>query len=180
MNAWLVRHGTTEAPPGVAIGWSDVPLDGRGRRQAERLARKLARASLRHVYASDLARARQTAEAIAAKHGLPVEETPALRELDFGRWEGRDLRDLWVETPDDARAWEGDLRRLPPGFGETFESLESRVARFAAALPRDGDLVVVGHRGSLALLYSRLTGTRPEEAWKLPFSLGGLVRVEMA
>lgn len=180
MRVWLVRHGAPAAAPGVAVGWSDPGLDPTGWRQAEALARKLELSPVGRVYSSDLARARQTAGAIASRLGLPVEVTPDLRELDFGTWEGRRLAELWTESAAEAAAWESDLRRLPAGFGETFARFEARVLRFARTLPAGGDtaVAVVAHRGSLALLHAHLLGTSLEEAWKLPFALGCAVALE--
>lgn len=181
MKIWLVRHGTTTAPPGVAIGWTDVQLAPAGRRQAEALARRLASCSLQHIYSSDLRRAFETASIVADRGGLSVHATADLRELDFGAWEGRQLADLWTETPDEARAWESDFRRLPSSFGETIENLELRVERFARQVPTSsGEVLVVAHRGPLAVLYALLAGSSIEAAWQLPFDLGSLTQLEVA
>jgi broad specificity phosphatase PhoE len=176
----LVRHATAAAPPGAAVGWGDVELAPAGSRQAEALAGRLEAGSVERLYSSDLRRAMQTASILAGRLGLPILEAPELRELDFGAWEGRRLADLWAERPDEARAWESDLRRLPSGFGETFESFESRVAAFAARLQAEsGDALVVAHRGPLLVLYALLTGTCLQAAWRLPFELGSVTEVEL-
>lgn len=179
MNLWLARHGQTEAPPGVAIGRTDVPLSAAGRRQARELAYRLEGIPLQRIYASDLRRSRETAERVATGRGLPVEIDADLRELDFGAWEGRRLADLWTESPAEAGEWETDLRRVPVTFGETFAELEARVNRFAAGLSRCGDALVVAHRGSLAVIYAQLSGASLATAWGLPFELGGLTRLEL-
>jgi broad specificity phosphatase PhoE len=180
VNLWLARHGQAVAPPGVAIGRTDVPLAAAGRRQARELAERLAGVTLARIYASDLRRSRETAEPVATNHGLPLELTADLRELDFGAWEGRRLADLWIESPAEASEWESDLRRVPSSFGETFTELEARVSRFAAGLPRCGDALVVAHRGSLAVLYAQLSGASVATAWTLAFELGGLTRLELS
>lgn len=181
MTIWLVRHGAAAAvPSGAAIGWSDPPLDATGRRQAELVAAELSAITVERVYSSDLVRARETAEVIASRHRLPIVVSEDLRELNFGSWEGRRLTELWRESPDQARAWEGDLRRLPAGFGETFVEFETRVQRFAAALRAGGSAIVVGHRGSLAVLYSELAQTSLERAWEVPFAHGSAVTLELA
>lgn len=179
MNLWLARHGQAAVPPGVAIGWTDVPLAPAGRRQARGLARRLAEIPLQRIYASDLRRSLETARPVAAEHGLPVEATADLRELDFGAWEGRRLEDLWTVSPAEAGAWESDLRRLPPSFGETFADLESRVDRFASGLARGGDALVVAHRGSLVVLYATLSRAPISTAWGLSLEPGGLTRLEL-
>jgi alpha-ribazole phosphatase len=177
---WLVRHGEAEVPPGIAIGHGDPPLSVRGRRQIERLAKRLAAQPVQGVFSSDLHRARLTAERIAVGHGLEVDVCPELREIDFGTWEGRVLRDLWTEKPDEAEAWERDLRCVPSGFGERFEALESRVAQFRCRLDGYRVAVVVAHRGPLAVLFNQLTGISIEEAWREQFDIGAALRVEVS
>jgi len=179
-TVWLVRHGQAESPRGLAIGHGDPPLSVRGQRQIARLAIRLAAQPVQRVFSSDLKRARLTAELIAANQGLEVDVCPELREIDFGIWEGRALGDLWTEMPDEAEAWERDLRRVPTGFGERFEALESRVAQFCSRLDGYRVAVVVAHRGPLAVLLHQLTGTSIEEAWAESLETGSALRVERA
>src|SRR5207244_13226794 len=114
--------------------WADPPLSRRGEDQARALADRLAARPIATVYSSDLRRALATADAVAEKLRLSVEVVPDLRELDFGRWEGRRLADLWWEAPDDARRWESDIRHTPAAFGESLAELERRVGGFAGVL----------------------------------------------
>ena len=85
----LVRHGETDwNAQGRLQGHTDRPLNERGRRQAQALAEELAGQEIAAVYSSDLARARQTAEIVSARLGLPVVVQADLREKDWGTWEG--------------------------------------------------------------------------------------------
>jgi broad specificity phosphatase PhoE len=179
-TVWLVRHGEAKTPPGIAIGHGDPPLSVRGRHQVARLAKRLAAQPLERVFSSDLDRARLTAEQIAIVHGLNVHVCPELREIDFGVWEGRSLSDLWSERPDEAQAWESDLRCVPSGFGERFEVLESRVAQFRRRLYGCCVVAVVAHRGPLAVLLHQLMGISIEEAWREPLRTGAARRVEVS
>ena len=146
--------------PGLATGITDPPLSDLGRTQARGAAAALADRPLVRVLSSDLKRAFETADIIAARHGLVVETSSALREIDFGKWEGRELGDLWLEDSAAARAWERDVRHTPPAFGESAGDLERRVAAFwqqRAALLDGGEIAVVGHGGSLAVLRSLIS-----------------------
>jgi len=85
----LVRHGETDwNAEGRLQGHTDRPLNERGRRQARSLAEELAKREISAVYTSDLARARQTADIVAAHLGLPVVVEADLREKNWGSWEG--------------------------------------------------------------------------------------------
>jgi broad specificity phosphatase PhoE len=178
-QVWLVRHCATTAPPGVAIGATDPPLSDKGWEQARRLAVELADKPLARVLSSDLKRALATADAIAAPHHLVVEPTPAFREIDFGAWEGRSLADLWSEEPQAAKAWEDDIRSTPSTFGERLSDLESRVGGFWQLIqpPEAGDIAVVAHRCSLAVLRAVITGESIEEAFAAQLDLAQAVAV---
>lgn len=176
---WLVRHGATTAPPGAAIGATDPPLSDEGYEQAGRLAVALATVPLARVLSSDLRRALATADVLAIPHHLVVEPTPALREIDFGAWEGRSLADLWAEEPQAAKAWEDDIRSTPSSFGEGLADLELRVQGFWRLVqPLDrGDVAIVGHRCSLAVLRACVTGESLEEAFAIELKMGETVMV---
>jgi broad specificity phosphatase PhoE len=169
---WLIRHAQADAPLGVAVGQADPPLSEAGRQEASGLAEDLAERPLDLIISSDLKRARQTADIIASRHGANVEVAEALREIDFGSWEGRCLSDLWKEEPEAAAAWEADITCFPPSFGEPFEALAARVDEFWREFEGrlDGlETAVVAHRGSLTVLYRLLTGCSLKEAWQQPF-----------
>ncbi len=178
-RVWLVRHAATTAPPGVAIGATDPPLSDQGREQARRVAAELARMPLARVLSSDLQRALATADAIATPHHLVVEPTPALREIDFGGWEGRSLAGLWSEEPHAAKAWEDDIRSTPLAFGERLSDVENRVGGFWHQVhpPDAGELAIVAHRCSLAVLRAMITGESIEEAFSTQLDLAQAVAV---
>jgi len=80
----LVRHGETDwNAEGRLQGHTDRPLSDYGRKQARRLADELAGSDIDAIYASDLARARETAEIVGARLHLPVVLEPDLREKDW-------------------------------------------------------------------------------------------------
>jgi broad specificity phosphatase PhoE len=142
----LVRHGETDwNAAGKLQGHTDRPLNEYGRRQAQALAEQLAGDSIDAVYASDLSRARETAEILGAKLGLPVVVDPDLREKNWGNWEGL--------TSDE---------RLHVEFeGETSEAHRDRtlsaVQRIVERHP-DGRIVVVTHGGSLRRIQAAVSG----------------------
>jgi broad specificity phosphatase PhoE len=156
---YLVRHGITSWNRALRMqGHTDIPLDEEGRRQACCLGARLASASHppHAVWASDLLRARQTAEAIAAPLGLTVQTTPLLRETCLGAWEG--LTRAEIEARGDAEQLERYIldpyRYRPPG-GETLDAAWERMLRAAAeirAAHPTGTVAIVGHGGTLRAL----------------------------
>jgi probable phosphoglycerate mutase len=179
---WLIRHAQSSALPGVAIGAGDPSLNDDGRAQAQRLAASMAARPLVRIVSSDRRRALETARIVAEQHGLAVETTAALREIDFGDWEGRFLGDLWSEEPLAAKAWEDDIRVTPPGFGESLADLERRVEVLWASmqpLPVRGEVAFVGHQGSLAVLRAAITGESVSDAFARRLDLAGAVALSV-
>ena len=133
----LVRHGETDWNRELRIqGSSDIELNELGRKQAEALADELAHVELDAIYASDLSRARATAETVAERLGLPVTVDPDLREIDVGSREGL----TGAEVGD--REWDGEPHEAHA------ERVLRAVHRIAAAHP-SGRVLVVAHGGCL-------------------------------
>jgi len=110
---FLVRHGeTVDNARQIMQGQTQGELNEKGREQARQVAERLSVEPVDAVVASDLHRAIQTAEIIAAPHGLPVTTTKLLRERDWGSFTGRFIPDLRGETwPDDIESEEMLLER---------------------------------------------------------------------
>jgi probable phosphoglycerate mutase len=110
---FLVRHGETfDNARHIMQGQVQGELNERGKQQAQQVAIRLADEPFDAVISSDLHRAIQTAEIIAAPHGLPVQTTPLLRERDWGSFTGRFIPDLRGEVwPDDIESEKTLLER---------------------------------------------------------------------
>ncbi len=86
----LIRHATNDLLTTHRLGGRTpaVHLNDQGRAEAEALADRLARRNLAAVYSSPMERALETAQAVAARHGLEVHVHPGLHEVDCGQWSG--------------------------------------------------------------------------------------------
>jgi probable phosphoglycerate mutase len=148
----LARHGETDwNRDGRFQGHADPPLNERGREQAHALADALADEQIAAVYSSDLIRAHETAQIVAASKGLPVIVDADLRERDVGEWSGMTLPEIEDRFPEELRAF----REHGTSIGESRDALTRRVVaaarRIAAAHPR-GQVLVVTHGGALRML----------------------------
>jgi probable phosphomutase (TIGR03848 family) len=156
----LVRHGVTaETGPVLSGRRPGIDLSDTGRGQAEEAAGRLAGLPVAAVYSSPLERCRQTAEAIAGRHGLEVRDLPALAEADYGEWTGRKLdelrqSELWkvVQVAPSAVRFPG---------GESIREMQARavgaVEEVVSAHP--GELVVVvSHADPIKALVAHFTG----------------------
>jgi broad specificity phosphatase PhoE len=159
---YLVRHGATELTAEDRFaGAMDVPLSEEGRRQVAALAERLRCDTLDAIYASPMGRTLETARIIAAPHDLEPHTDPDLREIDYGRWEGRTRDEVETEFSDEYDAWQEDPLTIAPAGGE------SGIAVLARALPvmrrivqqhAHRSVLVVSHKGTNRLLVSSLLG----------------------
>jgi len=148
----IARHGETDWNRERRFqGHADPPLNELGRQQAHELAEALAGSDIAAVYASPLARARETAEIVAAALELPVETRAALREVDVGSWQGLTRDEVEERFPEGFRRW---LDNFDHGWedGESYDELGQRVVadllRLAARHPGERILVVT-HGGAM-------------------------------
>jgi len=147
----LLRHGETALSGGQRFaGRGDIPLTATGREQAVAAAARLAaRGGLDLIVTSPLARARQTAGAVAAATGLEPVVQDGWAEVDFGEWEGLSHAEAERDWPEQMAAWLSDPGAAPPGG----ESLAAASDRVLAAL----DSLLAGHRGATVLIVSHVT-----------------------
>jgi broad specificity phosphatase PhoE len=142
-------------------GQLDIPLNARGRRQAEALAGRLSRVPLEVIYTSDLSRANETAGMVAARQPgeIPLVATPELRELDYGLWEGLTRSEVAMRFTEDWRTWNKGGRIGSPTGGEDALSLAKRAGRAFDAAVREGKTVLIStHRVTLRTILCHALG----------------------
>jgi broad specificity phosphatase PhoE len=146
----LVRHGETDwnLVKRIQGGDSDTPLNETGKRQAQALALRLKDEKITAIFSSPLQRALNTAQSIAAKHQLKVQELPSLKEIMAGILEGR-LASEVAQRFDEYICGDGDEKQphTPPG-AESMEEVQKRawdtLTGLAAKYP-ESTLVIATH-----------------------------------
>jgi probable phosphoglycerate mutase len=151
----VIRHGETPSNAARIFQTPDTPLSERGQRQAERLGERLSAHPLGLVLSSDLARAHQTAHAVARHSGAPLELDSLLHERNFG-----DLRG----TPYSEFSGDPFAPDYTPPAGESWAAFHDRVDRawnavLEAARRCEGDLAVVTHGLVCRALLERKLGS---------------------
>jgi probable phosphomutase (TIGR03848 family) len=144
---FLVRHAVHDRVGQILCGrMPGVSLGELGRRQAARLAERLATENVAAIRTSPLERARETAEPIAARCGLIAETCASLDEIDFGAWSGLSFDSLaadprWSE-------WNDRRSAARPPAGETMQEVQARIVAAMECLREvhpDGAVVLVSH-----------------------------------
>lgn len=157
----LIRHGETQWNVDRRLqGHLDVALSPEGIRQATALGRVLLDEPLDAIFASDLQRASDTAQAIAAPRGMTVQIDAGLRERCFGAFQGLLHHEISARYPLDYAAWQRrDLDARYPCGSSRAETLREFSARALACVTRLAEcgghrrIVMVTHGGVLDALY---------------------------
>ncbi|MHB8620799.1 MAG: histidine phosphatase family protein [Chloroflexota bacterium] len=180
----LCRHGQTTFNASLRFqGQVDAPLSELGLRQAELLGQRLAEERIDAAYASDLARARDTALATVGERPIPLRLDSRLREISFGRWEGLTFAEIEKRYPEDVEA-----RRLDrvgftiPDGGESLAEMAGRLSAFLGeVLPRhEGESVlIVSHGGTVNGIISVLVGLPLSSWWRLRNSNANITTIEL-
>lgn len=162
----LIRHGETAWNAVRRLqGHIDIPLNAEGERQAAALAQAMANLPLDAVISSDLQRARQTAQAVAGRHALPVHTDPLLRERCYGVFEGMLYADIARTYPGEYALWQArDVDAvMPPGervaesFRQFYQRAIAAIGEWAARHPGQC-ITIVAHGGVLECAFRAATG----------------------
>jgi broad specificity phosphatase PhoE len=132
-----------------------------GRRQAERVGRRLAGRRFSGFYSSDLERAMETARVIGESVGLDAISAPGLREINLGEWEGLRTEDLARRYPEAWAGWsrEPDWDLVPGGEGAArFEARAGKALDALFDLHPGGEILVVTHGGVIQVALHRVIG----------------------
>lgn len=184
----LIRHGETDWNAERRLqGHIDIALNSEGRRQAAALGAALAGASFDAIYASDLQRAHQTAQAVAALHGMPVRAEPGLRERCFGGFEGLLYAEIEQRFPRQFAAWQAREvdSAMPAGVrhAETFRKFYQRCTGAIMGIARrhpGQTLALVAHGGVLECAYRAALGLSLETPRNFPVLNASINRLTVA
>ncbi len=178
----LVRHGVTELTSGKRFSGglrsSNPGLSDEGRDQMRAVADWLAPLAEHPdlsgaILASPVRRTRESAEILAERLGLSIQEEPGLAEMEFGSWDGKTFLEVAEQEQASLDAWIGSVDARPGGDGESFTDVEGRVL---AALQR----ILDEHAGKTVVVVSHVTPIKTLVARALQAPLLSVFRMELA
>lgn len=179
---YFVRHGQSE--------WNVLRLtqgqtahprltdDGRGQAAAAAalIAADLGERRVRAIVTSDLARARETAEIIATRLGVPVVEDSRLREQHLGELEGRSYEETWAAA--ELHDWSDPA--LPIAGGESLLAVRERMVACLSDLDAAQVHIVVSHGDAIRAAIAHVQGEAAHEASWVEVPNGAVARVHGA
>ena len=156
MSLFLIRHGSTKGNEEKRyVGSLDEPLSEKGIRELEQRWEKGDYPAVDVIFCSPLGRAKETAAIIYPGQDITIVED--LREMDFGRYEGRRFDEL---TDDEAyRSWLDSGGKSPFPDGEPEEAFMQRVSKVYRRIAEEAKgrrAAVITHGGVIMALLSRL------------------------
>jgi broad specificity phosphatase PhoE len=163
LRLYIARHGeTTWNVEHRLQGWTDVPLDETGKRQAAALAESLKGVRLDAIYSSTLSRSRDTAQTVAGQT-MTVKSLDSLRERNYGHFQGGS--DMAPDYERRANSWDDRL-----DDGESLNQLLARAREGLQQIRREhpaGNVLIVGHRITNQMILRALLDLAPEQTAKI-------------
>lgn len=168
MDLILVRHGCTDAEPGLCLGQADLPISSRGFTDVQQLAATWNGSAPRFLFSSDLRRAQQSAQVFAAAFAIEPLTDPRLREVDFGRWNGSHWNAIMQADHGQYQHWLENWVIQAAPEGESFADVLRRTGAWLTALigstENDDCVLAMAHCGSIRAVLCHVLGLPPERA----------------
>lgn len=185
---YIVRHGQTNwNTQGRLQGQSNTLLNHIGKQQAREIAETLKNIHFDEIFSSDLDRAVQTTEIIAKERNLAVKTAKALREKNYGSYEGRDRKEVKKELKDLFDEWEkieNDEEKMDFKIYHDGETDNEAVERFirhlreiAIAYPGK-TILIASHGGIMRYFLIKLGWAKYNELGTHAIKNTGYIKVE--
>ena len=178
---WLIRHPEPdESVRGICYGSLDVPLSRKGIDQAECIASWLSKHNLDAIYTSPSQRCVETTRRIALGRSCSVEPVDALRELNFGDFEGRSYDEIAECYPELYREWMEHPTEVHFPNGESFQTIADRVAETTSELLArhpNHHIAFITHGGAIRIILADLLDIAAGHIFRIAQSYGAVNRV---
>ena len=176
----LIRHGETVWNlKNRWQGQKDSRLTDLGREQAHKVAARLAATKVSAIYSSDLGRAKEVADIVAAPHNLPVIEREDLRERSYGVLEGKTSKEATASEGPWFLMWQANHLRQAPPAGENEQMVGDRVMEALSEIAEShpGQTVVIStHGGPIKIAFFRILSI-PLSLWRLAWVSNGSITI---
>ena len=149
--------------------------------------------AIERIYSSDLVRAMETADIIADAINkaypqlaeltggpIRIKRDSGLREISLGSWDGRPIREVAEQYPEEYERRGRDIFSFKMRGAESFYDMQYRVkAAFRNILRNDDakDIIIIAHSGVIRTLENSICGLQVSDPWD-PVPKGGLRMLE--
>lgn len=181
MKFILVRHGETEANTGgIFSGWTDFPLTQKGNKDIQFTAKTLKKyKNIEKIYSSPLNRTLTTANAISTELKKDIQIVDALKEMNFGIFDGKKNDYIQEKHPEEWKSWLKDYvnYRIPEGENliDVFHRIKELVDRL---IEKNKDCIIVTHGGIIQVMITYLLDLGLDKMWHFQCPPAGYVEIE--
>ncbi len=174
---YFIRHPKTVVGHSICYGASDIDVEDEVLEStAQKVSNKLEGFDPEVCYSSPLIRCQKLANRLFPKHSILIEN--AIKEVDFGRWEGL----TWEEIPEELQIkWGNDVLNFKEHGGENFLDLQNRVVPFWKQILCSNyeRVAVVAHAGVIVALLSHLLDADPSKVFMFDIDFGSAVTIKV-
>jgi alpha-ribazole phosphatase len=175
---FLIRHAETDGTKEKRfMGRMDLPLNETGIRQAESLALRLKGEEISAFYVSPMKRTFQTAKILNQFHKRHLRKRHAFKELDFGKWEGMTLDEIYKNNNELCRRWFSDLENFTMPCGESYRDMKERVISGWEKIRREASgatVAIVTHGGPIRIFLCHILKLDVSIFWKMQLDTSSL------
>ena len=168
---YIVRLGQTNWNIlGKTQGLGNSDLTPKGENQALELSKAIKEYPIDYIYSSDLGRAVQTAEIIGSTIGVDIIQTPSLREMGFGDWEGLLIEEIKKDHAKTYETWRNQPHLVNIPNGETLHIIKDRVDAFIKELNEKYDnkhILLVSHSVTVRVMLLSFLNSGVENIYRI-------------
>ena len=160
---FILRHGECEGG-NILRGHTDVALSDLGYEQMSNTINNAVALHGLHfnaVYSSSLQRCSLFSQAISKKDDIPLKESDALKEINFGNWDGQQISELYLHSKSEIEGYWADPWSITPPNGESMFDFENRINDFWSQILKQHagqKLLLVTHAGVIRHLMAKALG----------------------
>ena len=174
MEVYLIRHTTPVLTEGLIYGHLDVLLADSFTAEKKLVINQLPK-DLDMVYSSPSLRCTQLATVISQLY----QKDAALRELNFGDWEGKTWGTIDRQECD---IWMNDFVNLSPPNGESMQQMEYRIMQFWNDLLQQPyqKVAIITHGGVIRILLAKYRGISLKDSFSIQIAMAEVIKVSVS
>lgn len=163
LTLYLLRHGQTAFSRANAFCGAGLnpDLTDDGRMMAECFAKAYGETPWEAIYTSPLKRTLETANPLCNITGKSPQVRDGLKEIGYGKWEGKTVEEVTAEFHDDYIRWSADPAWYPPTDGEPAVAIAHRSLQVVEEIQKvyeEGNVLIVSHKATIRILMCSLLG----------------------
>jgi probable phosphoglycerate mutase len=162
LNLYLLRHGQTAASRGnLFCGSIDPEVTEDGVAMAKAFAAAYKSMPWQAVYVSPMKRTIATATPLCEAVKLDMQHRDGLKEINYGKWEGKTVEEVSRDCHDDYIKWTADPAWNAPTGGELAITIANRAMLVVEEIRQkhtSGNVLIVSHKATIRIILCHLLG----------------------